>query len=447
MRIEDTDELRSSGESAGSIFSSLEWLGLDWDEGAAPGGSGKGEFGPYVQSEREAAGIYGEYAGRLLKEGKAYYCYCAPEELDERRKKAQAEKKSFLGYDARCRRLTSAQIEEYRKRGRKPVVRFKMPEEGETVFEDLTHKTLSFKNELLYDCVIMKASGYPTYNFACTVDDGLMRITHVIRGDDHISNTPLQINIYRALGFEVPRFAHLSMILGPDGKRLSKRHGATSVEEYRKNGFLPAALKNYLALLGWSTPDSRQIFEKGELEEKFSLEGCQKSPAVFDDEKLKWMNGEYIRRLSKKELLELALPFLRESGLGVKGNERDAEIVGLGREKYKLLSEIPGMVEFFYGSPRLEPEALEKTLKKPEVKRILEGIKKAYSSLGDFTERQIEGETRKFAADNGFKSGQVFHPVRAAVSGRTRGPTLFKMIELIGKEEVLRRIDETLEVV
>ena len=440
LRIEDTDELRSTEESVRSIFESMKWLGLDWDEGAMPDGTEKGSYGPYVQSVRETAGIYKKYAEELLESGKAYHCYCTPAELEERRKEALLEKRQQK-YDGRCRDLSEAQKKEFEAQGRKPVIRFRMPDEGATGWNDLIHEGVKFENKLLYDFVMMKASGYPTYTFACVIDDHLMEITHVIRGDDHISNTPLQIHIYQALGWKIPELAHLSMILGPDGTRLSKRHGATSVGEYRVQGYLPQTMRNYLALLGWATTDSQQIFKDEELEEKFDLEGCQKSPAIFDPVKLNWMNGEYIRQLSKEKLMELAMPFITAACLPVgKSPVPLADIVTLEQEKYKLLSDIPARIEFFFNEVKYDLAALEKTLKTPEAEKILKGIKETYASLGQFKETEIEASTRAFAKANAFKAGQVFHPVRVAVSGRTDGPTLFRMMEYLGREEVLKRL-------
>ena len=445
LRIEDTDELRSTEESVKSIFESLKWLGLAWDEGAMPDGSEKGSYGPYAQSARETAGIYKKYADELVKDGKAYYCYCTPAELDEMRKKAQLEKR-LPKYEGNCRALTEAQKKAFEAEGRKPVVRFRMPDSGVTAWNDLIHKDLKFENKLLYDFIMVKASGYPTYNFACVVDDHLMEITHVIRGDDHISNTPLQINLYQALGWKTPEFAHLSMILGPDGTRLSKRHGATSVGEYRKEGYLPETMKNYLALLGWSRPDSRQIFNPGELEEKFDLRGCQKSPAIFDPVKLNWMNGEYIRKMTKERLLGLAMPYLKEAGLNTNASPAPlADIVGLEQGKYKLLSEIPALVDFFFAPAKYDAQAVEKVLKQPDVAKILDGIKQAYTGLSDFNAANIEAATRSFAKANGFKAGQVFHPVRVSMSGRTDGPTLFMMIECLGRDEALKRLEKARE--
>lgn len=449
LRIEDTDEIRSTEESIKSIFDSMRWLGLTWDEGAMFDLTEKGNFGPYIQSEREKLGIYRKYADELLKAGKAYYCYCTTEELEEQRKKALLEKRPVRGYEGKCRNLTKKQIEDFEKQGRIPALRFKMPGGGVTQFNDLIHKELKFENNLLYDFVILKASGYPTYNFACVIDDHLMEISTVIRGDDHISNTPLQINLYKALGWNLPEFAHLSMILGPDGTRLSKRHGATSIQEYKRQGYLPQTMKNYLALLGWSTSDSQQIFEEGELEKKFDLNGCQKNPAIFDNAKLKWMNGEYIRKLSSKELIRFAMPFIKESGINIENKswEEVVNIIILEQEKYKLLSDIPKLIDFFFNEVNYNSDAVDKVFKNHDVKTILGGIKQVYASLQNWTEHTIESETRNFAKANGFKTGQVFHPVRLAVSGRTEGPTLFKMLAYLGKEETIRRIDKAITLI
>ncbi|MCX7905247.1 MAG: glutamate--tRNA ligase [Elusimicrobiales bacterium] len=445
LRIEDTDELRSTKESMHSIFESLKWLGLSWDEGAIDEEREIGDFGPYIQSKREALGIYKKYAEELLKKGMAYYCYCTPKELEEMRLKAHLEKRPPK-YDGRCRHLTQQQIKNFELEGRKPVIRFKMPDDGITSWNDLIHGELKFENKLLYDFIMIKASGYPTYNFACVVDDHLMDITHVIRGDDHISNTPLQINIYKAFGWELPNFAHLSMILGPDGTRLSKRHGATSISEYRKLGYLPHTMKNYLALLGWSTKDSQQIFEKGELEEKFDLEGCQKNPAIFDPVKLTWMNGEYIRKMTKDELYEASLPFLKEAGIDLsKASSNVADIVAIEQEKYKLLSDIPKLIDFFFTDEITYDEiSVEKVLKKPGVRNILSEIKEVYEKIEIFTEVNIENATRQFCKEKGYKTSEVFHPVRVAVSGRSHGPTLFKMLEYIGKRRVLVRLEKSI---
>ncbi|HOX22953.1 MAG TPA: glutamate--tRNA ligase [Elusimicrobiales bacterium] len=443
LRIEDTDELRSTEDSVKAIFDGLQWMGLSWQEGPLPEGGEHGDFGPYFQAERAKRGIYQPFIDKLLSEGKAYHCYCSTEELDEMRRRAQLEKRPPR-YDGRCRQLTAEQKAAFQAQGRKPVLRFRMPDDGVTEFQDLIHGSLRFENKLLYDFIMVKASGYPTYNFACVIDDHLMQISHVVRGDDHISNTPLQYQLYKALGWEPPVFAHLSMILGPDGTRLSKRHGHTGVQEYRKMGLLPEALRNYLALLGWSTADSQQIFAPGELESKFNIEGCQKSPATFDPVKLNWMNGEYIRQLSADQLLERALPYLQEAGVGV-GADREylKKVVCLEQEKYKLLAEIPKLVDFFFlPEPVFDAKSVEKVLKKPEAPAVLEAMRKKYAALGDFTEGPLELEARACAKELGLKAGQVFHPLRVAVSGRTEGPTLFRMLEYLGREKVLQRLEK-----
>ncbi|MBI3298991.1 MAG: glutamate--tRNA ligase [Elusimicrobia bacterium] len=442
LRIEDTDEVRSTPDSVNAIVDSIRWLGLDWDEGpttpkAGGGYESKGPHSPYFQMERQE--IYRKYAGQLLSEAKAYKCYCTKDELDAIRRQAQLEKRPPR-YDGRCRHLTEAQRADLEAKGRTASVRLRMPDEGATVVHDIVRGDVSFENSLQQDFVIVKTAGGPTYNFACVVDDHLMGITHVTRGDEHLSNTPSQIQLYFALGWEPPIFAHLSMILGPDGQKLSKRHGATSVLEYRDQGYLPETMRNYLALLGWSTKDSQQLFAPGELESKFDLAGCQKNPATFDTVKLKWMNGEYIRARSASALLDDAWPFVEAAGLGGVARDRLTAAVALEREKVKLLSEVPALVDFFFKEVEYQPKAVEKVLKKEGAGKVLEGLGVALAGLEDFREKPLEERIRRFCDENGLKPGQVFHPIRVAVSGRTEGPTLFGMIELLGKAEVLKRL-------
>jgi len=445
LRIEDTDEERSTQESVKAIFEGLSWAGLKWDEGPFQDGTFKGEHPPYFQAQRADNGLYKKYIDYLLEKGMAYKCYCTPEELEEMRQQAAKEHRPPR-YPGKCRNLTKEQQAELEAQGKKYVIRFKMPTEGETVFNDLIRGEVRFANKDLYDLVIQKTSGYPTYNFACVIDDHLMGMTHVIRGDDHISNTPAQIQIYKALGWEAPIMAHLSMIHGPDGTKLSKRHGDTSVLEYKKQGFLPQALINYLALLGWSTSDSQQIFAKGELEQKFDISGCQKSPAVFDTVKLTWMNGDYIRQLSPKELYDAAKPFIDEAGIA-KGIDEETltKVILLEQEKYKTLKEIPGLIEFFFNPVKYDEEAINKVFKTPTAKQAIELMIKCYSEAPDFKAETLETIARAKAKESGLKTGQVFHPLRVAVSGRTNGPTLFKMLEYLGKDLVLQRLQDVLK--
>src|SRR5882672_10572858 len=307
LRIEDTDELRSTEESVSGILDSMKWLGLDWDEGPTPDGRGvKGDYGPYFQMQRLEK--YQAACDELVKKGLAYPCYCTAEEVEKMRELALLAKRPPK-YDGRCRNLTSEQRAASEQAGKKKSIRFKTPQTGNTRFVDLVRGGLDFENALLEDFVILKTSGVPTYNFACVVDDHHMAISHVIRGDDHLSNTPRQILVYEALGWKPPEFGHLAMILGSDGSRLSKRHGATSVTDYRDSGYLPEVMLNYLALLGWGTEDSQQIFTQQEMVDKFSLERCSKSPAAFDPAKLLWMNGEYIRKTPVPQLAAMAKPF------------------------------------------------------------------------------------------------------------------------------------------
>ncbi len=472
LRIEDTDEVRSTDEAVRQIIHGLEWLGMDWNEGPKitlkPGGrlveeirepsqivvEEVGKYGPYFQMKRLE--FYKKYAEELVQSGKAYRCYCLPQELEEMRKKALQEKKPPK-YDGRCRKLTKEDEKKYIEEGRKPVVRFKTPQEGVTEFDDIVRGKVSFENKLLDDFVMLKSSGSPIYNFAVVVDDHEMEISHVIRGDDHISNTPRQILLYEALAWKKPQFAHVPMILGSDGTRLSKRHGATALEYYENEGYLPEAMRNYLALLGWATEDSQQIFGKEELIAKFSLERCAKSAAIFDPQKLLWMNGEYIRKMKPYDLTTEALPFIIKENL-VQGNT-DEEVkhwveniltkaISLEQEKIKLLKDIPYLISYMLKedleNKDYEEEAKEKVLKVNGVKQILSDCRDRFARLQDFSEEKIEKEIRNYAEESGKKTSEVFHPIRVAVSGRTRGPGLFALLFFLGKERVLKRIDYTI---
>jgi nondiscriminating glutamyl-tRNA synthetase len=442
LRIEDTDEVRSTKESVEAILEGMKWLGLDWDEG--PGKDGN--YGPYFQMER--LDIYKKYADQLIKEGKAYYCYCTAEELAARREEAVKEKRPPK-YDGRCRQLSEEQKKKYELEGRSKVVRFKTASSGKTKINDLIRGEIEFDNAVLDDFVLLKSNGTPIYNFANVIDDSLMKITHIIRGDDHISNTPRQVLLYEALGFNLPEFAHGPMIHGADGSRLSKRHGATSVEQYKEEGYLPEALRNYLLLLGWSTTESQQIFTLSEMIEKFSLEGCGKSPAVFDLQKLLWMNGEYIRQTNLDRLVELAIPYLEKAGLINKDvhYQELKNIIALEQQRIRLIAEIPQLVDFFLKEEvRFDEKAVDKVLKKDYVPGMLKIIREKFSQIAeaDFKTEKLETLTRQIAEELNIKTNQVFHPVRVSVSGRTVGPGLFEMLEVLGKETVLKRLEKVL---
>jgi nondiscriminating glutamyl-tRNA synthetase len=459
LRIEDTDEVRSTQESVQAIFQGMKWLGLDWDEGptgvkkeVGPGQELAYEFsgsaGPYFQMERAGLGLYKKFVDQLVEHGQAYPCYCTPDEVQKMRERAQLLKKPPK-YDGTCRNLTPSQRQARASEGRTASVRFKTPSEGVTEFDDVVRGPMRFENGLLEDFVIQKTSGIPTYNFACVVDDHEMKISHVIRGDDHLSNTPRQVLLTQALGWAPPIFAHLSMILGPDGSRLSKRHGATSVQEYEQAGYLPEAVRNYLALLGWSTEDSQQLFTQDELAAKFSLERCGKSPAIFDPNKLLWMNGEYVRSMPLPRLVDRSLPFIQAAGfLQGQEAERRADIeaaLALEHEKVKLLTDVPKLINFFFTEVQYDPAAVEKVLKRADVPDLLKEIAAVFGSLEPFTAASTEEACKALAAKRGIKNAAVFHPVRVAVSGRTQGPSLFHMLEVMGRAEVIRRIGLTVD--
>jgi glutamyl-tRNA synthetase len=450
LRIEDTDEARSTDESVNAILKSLEWLNLNWDEGpqTREDHSVKGNFGPYFQMVRKEQGLYQKYIDQLIAAGQAYKCYCTPEELDAMRSRQTALKQNPR-YDGACRCLNQEQRAQKENEGRTAVIRFAMPQAGSVQVDDIIRGPVTFENNQLDDFVLMKANGVPTYNFACVIDDHLMEISHVIRGDDHLSNTPRQIHLYKTLGWGLPKFAHLSMILGPDGTRLSKRHGHTSVMEYRNEGYLPEALINYLALLGWSTEDSQQLFVLNDLIEKFSLERCSKSPAVFDPQKLHWMNGEYIRNLSHEQLINRFKFWLRHNTSGLPYASWDEKVmeqaVTMEHDKAKTLKDIPSLIDiFFLDKVEYVPEAVEKVFKVASAKDVLLKVVERLPAQ-DFAPEALEAFARALAVELGVGNGKVFHPIRVAISGRTNGPSLFHMMELMGKEKVIRRINETLE--
>ncbi len=446
LRIEDTDEVRSTHDSVDAILESLTWLGLDWDEGPLLSSNqqwqSKGKHSPYFQMQRQD--LYKKYLEQLETEGKVYRCYCTPEELDAMRRQATLEKRAPK-YDNRCRDLTDDQRKEKEARGLKHVLRFKMPQEGTTVVQDEIRGEVSFENNLQQDLVIQKTSGIPTYNFACVVDDHVMEISHVIRGEEHLSNTPSQIQMYRALGWQPPIFAHLSMLLGPDGSKLSKRHGATSVLEYGEQGYLPGALRNYLALLGWATETSQDLFTTEDMIAKFDLARCQKSPAVFDGGKLVWLNGIYTRKLSRPELLAAVRPYLPSNHYS---DAQLEEIVVLEQEKYKTLKDAGELLDFFFKEDYVYqwPELDALKAKSPNIKEnknletLLGTLTERIKALEDFSVASIEILLKGLAKELGWKNPEVFHPLRFAISGRLQGPSLFHAAAVLGKDRVLARL-------
>ncbi|TLY26827.1 MAG: glutamate--tRNA ligase [Nitrospirae bacterium] len=427
LRIEDTDQSRSTEESIQAILEGLRWVGLDWDEG------------PFRQTER--IDLYRQHAITLFERGHAYWCVCSAEELEARRKEAQA-KGLAQKYDGRCRErgITTP--------GGEAALRFKAPQEGQTVIDDLIKGRVVFENILLDDLIILRSNGYPTYNFSVVVDDALMGITHVIRGDDHLTNTPRQIPIFHALGYAVPRFGHLSMIMGSDKARLSKRHGATSILAYKEMGYLPEAMINYLVRLGWSFGD-QEIFSVQELIEKFTFDQVQKSAAVFNPDKLLWVNAHYIRQGEPKRIAELLQPFLAQAGLGDEARAMPAgwmeRLVMALRERSQTLVEMAqAAVPYLQQDIPIEDEAAEKFLT-PAIAPILGHLAERLAALQEFTKPGQEAAFKEVMERAGLKMGQLAQPVRVALTGRAASPGIFEVIDLLGRERTLARLRKGVE--
>jgi glutamyl-tRNA synthetase len=426
LRIEDTDTTRSTDEYIEAIIEGMKWLGLDWDEG------------PFRQTDR--FDVYRSYVDRLLAEGKAYRCYCTTDELEHRREQATAEGKTPK-YDGRCRKLTAPIAD-------KPyTVRFKMPENGVTVIDDMIKGRIEFDNSLLDDMIILRTDSTPTYNFVVVVDDIDMKITHVIRGDDHVNNTPKQLHIYLAFGWEPPKFAHLPMILGADKARLSKRHGATSVMAYKDMGYLPQALVNYLVRLGWSHGD-QEIFSTKELVEFFSFENVGSSASVFNPEKLLWLNSQYIINTPANELAELVLPFLEKAGLIDPTNMPDMQWLAKAaftlRERVHTLVELAHSMKYYLvDDVEIDPKAKEKFLK-PEALKLLADLKETLAKCDDFTHDGIEKTFAAVVEKNGTKLGNLAQPARVAITGGTASPGIFEVLEIVGKDRVIKRLEKVI---
>jgi glutamyl-tRNA synthetase len=416
LRIEDTDVARSTEESVNAILEGMTWLGLDWDEG------------PFYQSERFP--VYKEYVQKLLDEGKAYRCYCTQEELEAKREKAMAEGRKPK-YDGTCRRRTDAPDLPY-------VVRFRAPEEGVTRFDDLIKGSISFENAELDDLIIQRTDGTPTYNFVVVIDDATMGITTVIRGDDHVNNTPRQILLYEALGYPVPRFAHVPMILGADKTRLSKRHGATSVMAYRDMGFLPEALVNYLVRLGWSHGD-QEIFSREELVEKFSIDQVGRSAGVFNPDKLLWLNAHYIKNGDPERLAGLLVPFLKERGVDPSAGPALHAVVKTLQERARTMLEMADGALFYYREPEYDPEAVAKHFV-GESADYLDAMVRRLEEVAPFSHDGIEAVFKGLCEELGVKLGKVGPLARIALSGATAAPGIYEMMEVFGKEETLRRL-------
>lgn len=432
LRLEDTDMERSTLESAQGIIEGLNWLGIDWDEGPDVGGS----YGPYRQSER--LGIYQQYAKQLLDSGNAYYCYCSPEDIALEREEAKNNKTNYrhkCPYKNKNSDAIEAEIDG------NPVLRFKMPTDGAVIINDLVRGSVEFRNDLQDDIIILKSDGWPTYNFAVVVDDHCMNITHVIRAEEHLSNTPKQVHIYEALGWSLPYFAHVSMILAPDRSKLSKRHGATSVQEFRNQGYLPQALVNYLALLGWSPGDDMDILSLSKMISLFDLNNVSKSAAIYDIEKLTWMNGNYITELDIEDLLSIIEVEARDKQF-LSDDNRDyfAKVISLVRSRVKTIDELFASIDYFFISPSTYDEkGVEKYFYKNNGLEKLQ-IVASLMKISPFKTENIEDAFRSKADEMGYKAAELIHPTRLALSGRTNTPGLFEIMELLGPQVCRERI-------
>jgi glutamyl-tRNA synthetase len=439
LRIEDTDMERSSWEMVAGILDGMRWLGLDWDEGPEVGGP----HGPYFQSER--LDRYREAAARLVASGRAYYCYCNPDDITAKRAAAEAAGQSW-SYDRACASLSDDEIASRESAGAPRAIRFRMPD-GTTAYDDVVHGRIEFDNAVIEDFVVLRSDRYPTYHLSVVVDDIDMGITDVVRGDDHISNTPKQVLLYEALGAPVPRFAHVPLILGPDKRRLSKRHGATSVMEYERQGFLPEAMFNFLALLGWSPgAGDREVFTREELVEAFSLGGISSGNAVFNPEKLEWFNSQHIARLGGDEITRRLEPMLVEGGLwsdALEGERREwfHQVIEILKPRAKKLRDIVEHGRYFFLDPaEYDEAAVKKHLSTPGLAGHVRVWADALAAAEPFSAAAIESALRACAESQGIKAAALIHATRVAVTGQGVSPSLFDVVALVGREATARRL-------
>ncbi len=450
LRIEDTDVERSREELTAQILSAMEWLGLDYDEG------------PHLQSQRYH--LYRAAADRLIAEGKAYRAFETPEELDAERKKAEASGRSYR-YSGAGREITPEESERRARAGERFVVRLAMPDET-IVVDDLIRGRVEFPAEALDDFVLVRSDGHPLYHFSVCVDDADMRITHVLRGDDHLANTPKHVALFRALGTPVPRFAHLGMILGTDRKKLSKRHGAAAVEEWRDQGILPEALFNFLALLGWSPGEDRELLSREEMEREFALERVGASPSVFDPEKLYWMNAQYMAKMPAEKLFvaitgvsatlspgtavpDIKVPITGVSAAASAVPERETALkaIELHRTRARTIIEMGRALSMYATDPAdYDPAGIKKQVR-PETPALLEKLIARFESLEDWSVEKLEATLRAAAEEAGVSAGKLIHPTRLALTGTTVGAPLFDVVALLGKETALRRLRKFLEAI
>ncbi len=439
LRIEDTDLERSTDTSVDRIFEDLRWLRISWDEGP----DRDGPVGPYRQSQRAAT--YREFAERLYQEGKSYRCFCSEERLEALRKE-QLSKGKMPRYDGRCRSLSEQEIARMEASGLRPVLRFRVGK-GPVVFQDLIHGKMNFDSAGIGDFIIVRSDGMAAYNFACVVDDHSMNITHVIRGEDHLSNTPRQVVLYQALSWQPPLFAHHPLILGPDRSPLSKRHGATAVSQYREEGFLPEALQNYLILLGWTPPSGQETLSLQRMAEEFSIEDVSKSAPIFNRKKLEWLNSFYIREKEAGQLSEILIPYVQKAGIRTDEMDRQwfGQVAGLLKENIVVLSQVEEYLGIFFDEKFCFEDGAKTVLQDP---RNRETLRSVLDALEAPSEIELSGQTpllSQLEKKTGRKGKNLYAPLRAAATGKTKGPELAKTLPLLGKERIVRRIKMALE--
>ena len=425
LRIEDTDVERSTQASIDAILQAMEWLGLNWDEG------------PFYQTDN--FDLYRSYVQKLLEAANAYKCFCTAEELEAKREQAMKEGRKPK-YDGTCRERDGQPAD------RPFVVRFRAPQAGEVAFDDLIKGRIAFPAEELDDLIIQRSDGTPTYNFCVVIDDAIMKITTVIRGDDHVNNTPRQIQLYEALGFPVPRFAHVPMILGDDKARLSKRHGATSVMAYRDMGFLPEALLNYLVRLGWSHGDD-EIFSREEMNQKFDINNVGRSASVFNTDKLLWLNAHYIKNGDPVRLAGLLVPHLEKRGIEPQGGPEVATVVRTLQERAQTLEEMAERAVFFFKAPESYDEAGLAKFDKEHLRAVYDAVADRLATAGVATAAEVDALFKEICAGKGWKMGQVGQPVRIALSGGTQAPGIGEIVEALGIDETVRRLSRAREAV
>ncbi|NOY77447.1 MAG: glutamate--tRNA ligase [Calditrichaeota bacterium] len=438
LRVEDTDFERSTREFEQGIYEDLHWLGLNWDEGPDIGG----DYGPYRQSER--LDLYRKFAQQLLEEGKAFLCYCTQEEIEARNQAALTQGEQHK-YDGHCLHLTEEQKRAYEAEGRKPVIRFHVPQE--TIrFQDVIKGEISFEGENISDFIILRSDGVATYNFAVVVDDALMKISHIIRGDDHLSNTPKQVLLFRALGFDVPLFVHIPMILGSDRSKLSKRHGITSVRMYREKGYLPETLVNFLSLLSWSSESGDEILPIDRLIREFDFSRMSKSAAIFDVEKLNWMNGWYIRNAELDRVVELSVPYLEKAGFSVGDRDYIRRVVETVRSKVDYLAQIPEHAKiFFQESVVIESDEAREMVAQESSQAVFRAFLEELSRTEELSAETFMHIMKAVQKKTGVKGKFLWMPVRIALTGQMHGPELPKVVEILGKEKCERFLKEMLE--